>query len=237
MTVWSLEGGRLFPVEDQLEQKQRTGKGKACFPAPFSPRPPQKRALYFLGEKRGGELHRYTGKGDGGGGETNAFWHWGEESAQGPSAPLGQLHSHRGRLCRAGTRRHRCPPRAAWKRLRGPVRCYPHSSGPVFVPLAVFRFTRSGSRLLIEIKYYEVDILGKPENEGKSPEGGVRKHRPESRHCRVPGRWLWASPLTPSTSAETEVYQCNEGPISSVSVWQCGCEDQKKQRRGISSEA
>lgn len=107
----------------------------------------------------------------------------------------------------------------------------------VIVPLAVFRFTRSGSRLLIEIKYYEVDILGKPENEGKSPEGGVRKHRPESRHCRVPGRWLWASPLTPSTSAETEVYQCNEGPISSVSVWQCGCEDQKKQRRGISSEA
>lgn len=65
MTVWSLEGGRLFPVEDQLEQKQRTGKGKACFPAPFSPRP-QKRALYFLGEKRGGELHRYTGKGGGG---------------------------------------------------------------------------------------------------------------------------------------------------------------------------
>lgn len=128
MTVWSLEGGRLFPVEDQLEQKQRTGKGKACFAT--SPTPP-KSALFPGSEPGRAEVTQVKAEGRG---EMNAFWRWGEESAQGPSAPLGQLHSHRGRLCRAGTRRHRCPPRAAWKRLRGPVRCYPRSSGPVFAP-------------------------------------------------------------------------------------------------------
>lgn len=232
MTVWSLEGGRLFPVEDQLEQKQRTGKGKACFAT--SPTPP-KSALFPGSEPGRAEVTQVKAEGRG---EMNAFWHWGEESAQGPSAPLGQLYSHRGRG------RDAAAPVSPEGGVETPSRTRPMLSAQqrtcvraVIVPLAVFRFTRSGSRLLIEIKYYEVDILGKPENEGKSPEGGVRKHRPESRHCRVPGRWLWASPLTPSTSAETEVYQCNEGPISSVSVWQCGCEDQKKQRGGISSEA
>lgn len=57
MTVWSLEGGRLFPVEDQLEQKQRTGKGKACFPAPSPPAPKKER---FISWERNGE-GRYTG--------------------------------------------------------------------------------------------------------------------------------------------------------------------------------
>lgn len=187
MTVWSLEGGRLFPVEDQLEQKQRTGKGKACFPAP-SPPAPKKRALYFLGEKRGGELHRYTGKGGGG---RQCFLALGRGKCSRAFSASGSVVRSPGTPVPGGDAAAPVSPEGG---VETPSRTRPVLSAQqrtcvraVIVPLAVFRFTRSGSRLLIEIKYYEVDILGKPENEGKSPEGGVRKHRPESRHCRVPG--------------------------------------------------
>lgn len=185
MTVWSLEGGRLFPVEDQLEQKQRTGKDKACFAT--SPTPP-KSALFPGSEPGRAEVTQVKAEGRG---EMNAFWHWGEESAQGPSAPLGQLHSHRGRLCRAGPGGTMSPEGG----VETPSRTRPVSSAQqrtcvraVIFPLAVFRFTRSGSRLLIEIKYYEVDILGKPENEGKSPKAELESTAPNPATAGSQGR-------------------------------------------------
>lgn len=51
--------------------------------------------------------------------------------------------------------------------LIDPICFYLHNSGSVIFPFVAFLFTHLRSHLLIEIKYYEVDILGKPEMRGK----------------------------------------------------------------------
>lgn len=93
MTIWSLEGGRLFPVEDQLEQKQRTEKDKACFV--LSPAL-QERALYFLGEERGG-LYRQAG--GGGGGRDEYFLALGRGKCSRTFSTTGSDCNHTGDTC------------------------------------------------------------------------------------------------------------------------------------------